>query len=266
MAFLIINADDFGKDLETNRAVSIAKEEGILTSASLMVIGERWEEAAEISKEKNLDIGLHASITEGKSILLRKKINISPFWIGLKAQFCSSSLMWIKKEIELQCKRFASIGLPFSHINSHHHIHIHPQISRLFLKACLDYKIKAIRIPHEIWSISRPVLTLKNICYRIIFSLLTASLTNQVNRTQLFFPNAVFGLYMTSRITEEWIEGLLERLASVKGIYELYFHPVDKKGSPGFRELQILTNSRIREKIHKLGIKLISFSEASIHA
>ena len=51
MKELIINADDFGLSTGANRAIIKAWREGILTSTSLMVTGEAFEEAVSLARE-----------------------------------------------------------------------------------------------------------------------------------------------------------------------------------------------------------------------
>ena len=254
MPHLIVTADDFGKDPETNRAVGIGKEEGILTSASLMVVTDSWKEAVDIAREKEIDVGLHVSITEGKDF------RSSPAKIGIKAQFLPSTISWIKREIDLQCKRFISTGLPLNKIDSHHHIHIHPRIGRLFIDACKRYGIRIIRIPYEPWDISNRHL-FRNSFYKLTFSILSRLLFKEAKKEGLIFPDGVFGLYMTGEINEGWLISLLEKIREEQSVYELYLHPRDKKGEPGFEELKAITDSKVRDKIEELGIRLISFKE-----
>lgn len=271
MIYLLITADDFGKNPDINRAVDIAIEEGILTSASLMVVGDKWEEAVEIAKKKDIDVGLHVSLTEGNSILLNKKINISPALFGLSAQFCKETISWITREISLQFSRFTLTGLPFSHVDSHHHIHIHPKISKILIRNCQTYKIKSLRIPYEPWKISWPICNrhrLRNICYVVTFSYLCKPLTKKTQSAGLVSTDGVFGIYRTGEITEEWFLLLLDRLHRMRGIFEVYLHPEDKKGVPGYEELKTVTSQKVRNKIRDMDINLIGFSDLPyiIHA
>ena len=48
---LIINADDFGVSAEVNRAVIKGWQDGVLTSASLMVTGDACVEAVELARQ-----------------------------------------------------------------------------------------------------------------------------------------------------------------------------------------------------------------------
>ncbi len=62
---LIVNADDFGRSQGINRGVAIAHEEGIVTSASLMVNRPGAEEASAYAKlHPMLSVGLHVELGE----------------------------------------------------------------------------------------------------------------------------------------------------------------------------------------------------------
>src|SRR5712691_8118802 len=57
---LIVNADDFGRSASINQAVIRAHREGILTSASLMLNEQAYEEAVALAREHpQLGVGLH---------------------------------------------------------------------------------------------------------------------------------------------------------------------------------------------------------------
>src|SRR5262245_21490417 len=63
--YLIVNADDFGLSPGVNRGITEAHENGIVTSASLMV---RWPAAAEAAAyarvHQELSVGLHLDLGE----------------------------------------------------------------------------------------------------------------------------------------------------------------------------------------------------------
>src|SRR5262249_62000100 len=72
---LIVNADDFVLSREVNAAVVKAHREGILTSASLMVAEAHRDEAARLARENpGLDVGLHAVVCRGRSLLSSAEI------------------------------------------------------------------------------------------------------------------------------------------------------------------------------------------------
>jgi len=62
---LIVNADDFGRSIGVNRGVAFAHENGIVTSASLMVRRPAAADAAEYARSHpRLSVGLHADLGE----------------------------------------------------------------------------------------------------------------------------------------------------------------------------------------------------------
>ena len=70
MKRLIVNADDFGLSPEVNAGVIRAHRDGILGSASLMVAEPAARAGAELAGHNPaLDVGLHAVVCQGRSVL-----------------------------------------------------------------------------------------------------------------------------------------------------------------------------------------------------
>ena len=61
---LIINADDFGQSEGVNKGIIQSFEDGVLTSASLMVRYPSAVPAVEYALKNNLDLGLHVDLGE----------------------------------------------------------------------------------------------------------------------------------------------------------------------------------------------------------
>ena len=60
--FLIINADDFGYNLEQNIAIKELLENGLITSTSLMSVAPSKDDAIDFAKENNISVGVHLTI------------------------------------------------------------------------------------------------------------------------------------------------------------------------------------------------------------
>jgi chitin disaccharide deacetylase len=102
---LIVTADDFGITRGVNRGVVEAHRTGILTSTSLLVSRPASEEAVALAREcPALSLGLHLELDphdpEGAPAALERQV----------ARF-----------VDL-------VGMPPTHLDSHHDVHRHPQV------------------------------------------------------------------------------------------------------------------------------------------
>ena len=102
---LIVNADDFGRSAGINRGVVRVHEEGIVTSATLMVREPAAEEAAAYARRAKLGVGLHFDLR------------------GL-GRVEEDSRAAVAAELRAQLERFGRlVGRPPDHLDSHHHVH-----------------------------------------------------------------------------------------------------------------------------------------------
>ncbi len=108
---LIVNADDFGRSRGINRGVVRAHEQGIVTSASLMVGYPGSAEAAEYARgREGLSLGLHVDLGEWELV--------GGEWRELYARQPPDA------EIESQLEEFrALVGAEPTHLDSHQHVH-----------------------------------------------------------------------------------------------------------------------------------------------
>ena len=116
---LIVNADDFGLTAGVNAGVARTHEEGILTSASLMV---RWPAAeaaaAYAAQTPSLGVGLHVDLGEWEFR--------NGAWVQLYDVVDSADPVAVEHEIRAQLDSFRRLmGREPSHIDSHQHVHQH---------------------------------------------------------------------------------------------------------------------------------------------
>jgi predicted glycoside hydrolase/deacetylase ChbG (UPF0249 family) len=114
---LIVNADDFGRSRGVNAGVIKGHEEGIVTSASLMV---RWPSASEAAAyaraNPDLSLGLHVDLGEwtfsdGAWVPVYEVVRIDE-WSALE------------QEVRTQLSSFrALVGRDPTHVDSHQHVH-----------------------------------------------------------------------------------------------------------------------------------------------
>jgi chitin disaccharide deacetylase len=114
---LIVNADDFGLSPGVNAGVARAHEEGILTSASLMVRFPAAAEAAEYARgAPALSLGLHVDLGEW--------VYRDGDWETVYEVVSPEDADAVVNEVGRQIEAFRRLtGRDPSHIDSHQHVH-----------------------------------------------------------------------------------------------------------------------------------------------
>ncbi len=135
MKLLVVNADDFGYTSGVNQGILQAHTQGIVTSTSLMLRGLALEEAAEIAKSlPDLDVGLHFQLSDEGL----------PSMFGAYTKVYFSSNERALYELERHVERFEKlIGKMPTHIDSHHHIHLHTKLRPIFEEFSAKHNIPA---------------------------------------------------------------------------------------------------------------------------
>jgi predicted glycoside hydrolase/deacetylase ChbG (UPF0249 family) len=113
---LIVNADDFGRSPGVNRGVIRAHEEGIVTSATLMVRWPAAHQAAAYARRSSLGVGLHFDLGEWE--------HRDGAWHALYEVLDDTTEETVSEELGRQVVRFeALVGRPPTHFDSHQHVH-----------------------------------------------------------------------------------------------------------------------------------------------
>lgn len=115
--YIVVNADDFGQTEGLNRGIVKAHEEGIVTSASLMVRWPAAKSAAEYAKQHpQMSVGLHIDLGEWAFR--------NGEWLQLYEVLASDDPHAISREVRQQLEVFRSLcGADPTHIDSHQHVH-----------------------------------------------------------------------------------------------------------------------------------------------
>jgi chitin disaccharide deacetylase len=114
---LIVNADDFGRSPGVNRGIIEAFEDGIVTSASLMV---RWPAAAEAAvyarAHPSLSVGLHVDLSEW--------VYANEEWSPVYQVVPDGDPAALAEEVARQVAWFRELlGRDPTHLDSHQHVH-----------------------------------------------------------------------------------------------------------------------------------------------
>jgi hopanoid biosynthesis associated protein HpnK len=281
MTPLIINGDDFGYSEAVNRAIILAHGQGVLTSASLMVNEDAAGQAVELAKANpNLAVGLHLALVLGRAALPHSEISHitddrgkfldSPFLAGLNYYFSSAARREMRLEMRAQFERFVSTGLPFSHVDGHNHLHMHPVIFDQLIRLCEEFGVKSIRIVKGELGLSlklNPKQLPIKIVSGLVFNMLGRWCDRKIKGRRFIRPRRVYGLLQTGDINEDYLLSLLKKMGNASS--EIYAHPLAldageaaKRENPGgTRELQALLSVRVQAAIEAAGFRPATYKD-----
>jgi len=267
---LIVNADDFGRSRSINEAVVRAHQEGILTSASLMMNEAACEEAVELARRNpRLGVGLHLTLLCGHSALAPVRIpglvnegrefSDRPAATGLRYFFRRDLREQLRDEIREQFRRFQETGLPLDHVNGHLHMHMHPVVFAILMESAESLGIRRVRLTRDRFRLNARLARgdgVTGIGHALIYTLLSVKARRAFRRRGIRHTQHVFGLLQDSHVDEAFVLKLLPRLPL--GDSELYSHPsLDK-----FRhEFDALVSPRVKDEVDRLGIQLIRYQD-----
>ncbi len=243
---LIVNADDFGYSKGVNLGVVEAHQHGIVSSATMMVNMTGLEHAVRLAREHpTLGIGIHLVLTCGKPVHLQvpSLTTEDGRFPTCQELFSTARTDEVEQEFTAQIERFLATGLTPTHLDSHHHVHAHEAILPVVLRLAERYKL-----PVRNWALHQD----------------QAIVDSRILTTERFSAQ-FYGDDLS-------VEGLCNLLVSLEGCQtaEIMCHPayLDEELLTGSsyarqraRELQILTDSSVREFLRLREIELATFNE-----
>ncbi len=230
--YLIVNADDFGQSHGVNLGVMKAHEEGIVTSASLMVRWPAAKEAAAYRREHpELSLGLHLDLGEWAY----REGN----WVPVYEVVPLDDIQAVQAEVARQLDAFwALAGEQPTHLDSHQYVHRWEPV-----RAGLLELAQQLAVPLR-------------------------DCSTEVSHCGAFYGQTGKGLPFADGISVERLIEILEALPS--GVSELSCHPglVVELGtmyrSERAQEVMVLCDPRLRAAIDARGIELCSFARAAV--
>ena len=163
---IILNADDFGKSVERNRAINDSFEQGLIRSAGMIVTGKHLQEAVEYAKKGGYvdKIHLHFNLStnllqeDSDDIPLTKAMRKDPFFCkdgkfknfnGLPHKF-SDIRKWriVYREMVAQYKKFKEVTkgqADYKHIDFHLWYNLTYPVSVALNLFTIFHNIKTVR-------------------------------------------------------------------------------------------------------------------------
>jgi predicted glycoside hydrolase/deacetylase ChbG (UPF0249 family) len=282
---LIVNADDFGFTPGVNRAIVEAHTLGIVTSSTLMANGPAFGEATQMAKASSaLSVGCHIVLIDGEPVLDPSRLSTitrsRKFRDGLKT-FAARALTRrmnageIESEARAQIQKIQSAGIAVSHIDTHKHTHIFPQILRPLLRAARGCGVRALRNPfgprfplRSSQLLSQPNLWTRFAELRIL-SRFAGQFRRAVDREGFATPDGTLGIEVTGTLDERLFQAISQSIPD--GTWEFVCHPgyndadlaAAKTRLRESRELElkVLTMPAAREVLAQAGVQLISYRD-----
>jgi predicted glycoside hydrolase/deacetylase ChbG (UPF0249 family) len=171
---IIVNADDLGISPEVNAAVFDLMDRGKVTSATLLANAPAVEDACrQLRHFPRCSFGVHLNLTElqplseaGRRLLDPETGALSRRIAGARATAELSAA--VTAEFRAQIGKLLTLGVPVSHLDSHHHIHTQPFAFRPLKAVQREFGIRRVRVSKNIYAPPEPVtpkLMLMKIAY-----------------------------------------------------------------------------------------------------
>jgi chitin disaccharide deacetylase len=295
---LIVNADDFGLTAGVNRGIVEAHNRGVVSSTTLMANGPAFEDAVTAARSTpNLSVGCHVVLVDGTPVLppdavdtLRAIRSAEPnhFYSSLSA-FAARAMLGgfdrdqLVAEVVAQIRKIQATGLRVTHLDTHKHAHVFPEILAALLRAARICGVRAIR---------NPIVPVKAISARLfkdkrelwkrysqvrVLHAFSGQFLQRTKRAGLLTPDGVLGVIETgARFGSGEGSGrdslLRETLAGLpEGTWELVCHPgyndADLRAA-GTRlldsrdeERRLLTSPELRQFLDEQKIRVIGYAE-----
>ena len=232
-----MNADDFGLTSGVNRAILRLNQLGRLSSATLMAVAEATTEAGSIAQNApNLGVGCHIVLVDGMPALRVEQLptlvnQATGRFRSTLGQFVKDLFLGrireseIQAEAEAQIARICALGLTPTHIDTHKHTHMFPQVLQPMLQAARHKGIPSIRNPFEpIWSLNAtPGAPLIRQLQVQVLNRFRPSFHRMVDKSGLLTTNGAIGVLATGTLDARTLNALLGALPN--GTWELVTHP-----------------------------------------
>jgi len=237
-ARLIINADDFGLTPGVNRAIVELHQAGALSSATLMATGAAFDDAVALARANpTFGVGCHVVLADGIPASPPESIPtlLSPNRRTLRPKltdFVRDLLLGrideadIEREATAQIRKLQHAGINVTHLDTHKHTHMFPQVTRPLLRVAETHNIRAIRSPFEArWSWSLGHGGLSRRLQMALLDRLRKSFTPQpqILRRAVRTTDGSLGISATGDLNQQTLTQITANIPD--GTWEIVCHP-----------------------------------------
>jgi len=271
---LVVNADDLGLTESVNRAVVAAHLEGIVTSVSLLAVGQAFDHAVRLLHDHPaLSVGAHLAVVgEDPPLLTAAEV---PTLLDRRGRFPQSYRTVVlraitgrldpgdvRRELAAQLERIRAAGLPVTHLDTHQHTHLWPSVGLVVADLADASGVRWVRLPTSRSAGPMGVMVRR----------LSEGLARELDKRGLRYPDAYAGLDEAGRLdTVRFARAVAAVAAELRrgDVAEINTHPgeADDPDLDRFawryqweEERQMLTDPTSRENVRYHGFTLTSFA------
>jgi chitin disaccharide deacetylase len=286
---LIINADDFGLTAGVNRAILECHRCGAVTSTTLMANSCALNDAILLAQSApELSVGCHVVLVDGSPVLDANQVpslihsrdgasdkgHFHRGFAGLVRRAVLGRLVpeQIEAEVTAQIRKLQASGIAVSHLDTHKHTHMIPQVLGPLLRAAKACGVRRIRNPFEparLSLVGQHAGMWKRFAQVKMLGRLAKKFHRAVHGAGIVTPDGTFGIVSTGWLDERLFKFLIQHLTD--GTWELVCHPgyndADLRAistrlrESRERELRLLGSSEARTFLANYGIELISYDQ-----
>jgi predicted glycoside hydrolase/deacetylase ChbG (UPF0249 family) len=277
-----------------NRGIAEAHRNGIVTSASLLANGAAFESGVELAQTTpGLGIGVHLNLSDGEPVAQRELVTTllndrgelegKPESLLLRLARRSVLLEEVEREWDAQIQKVRDFGVEPTHLDGHRHVQMLPGLFEIALRLAKRHGIAAIRISHEESSLrsalsagakQKGAIVMRQGVQARGLKLLAPDAREQAERAGIAAADYFCGIAQTGELTREGVMRLVEILP--EGTTELMCHPgyadaelaksATRLQASRQAEVEILTDTGIRNLVASQGIRLIDYGFAAQEA
>jgi predicted glycoside hydrolase/deacetylase ChbG (UPF0249 family) len=251
-----------------------------------MANGGAFEDATQGAKSApGLSVGCHVVLVDGApvlggsqtSTLLDKNARDGRFYenlsgFALRAVMGRVDAAEVEAEVTAQIRKLQAAGIAVSHLDTHKHTHIFPQVLQPLLRAARACGVPAVRNPFGPVHISivakRPSLWKRYSQVRVL-NRLGGTFRKSVARAGMLTPDGTVGVVSTGAMDDGTFKNIVDNLP--EGTWEFVCHPGYNDAELGAirtrlresraAELRLLTSPETREILARSGVQLISYRD-----
>jgi predicted glycoside hydrolase/deacetylase ChbG (UPF0249 family)/2-polyprenyl-3-methyl-5-hydroxy-6-metoxy-1,4-benzoquinol methylase len=272
---LVVNADDYALTEGVCRGVLEAHRRGIVTSTSVLAVGRAFARCGPWLRDApGLGVGVHlAAVGEDAPVLEARQIpslvddrgRLPRTWRDFTARWLARRIdpADLAREFEAQVATVAELGVPLTHLDTHQHLHLLPDVAEIVLGLARRARIEAVRVPRS-RGLRRGGLAV---------TCLAEALARRAAQLGIRFTEDAAGFDEAGALDAEGLSRALDTLAAGGGrTLDLATHPGTEADDERARfrwafrwpqELAALTHEGLPETIARRGLKLVSYAALS---